>query len=173
MSNSTFEHNGNIYETDDNGNIYKINGSELTPDTEYTIDGVTYTTDSNGRIISCDGVPKQTPEGIRDTKAQEQAGGEDRQEGDQGGHILARILGGSKGIENMLAMRGPINQGPYHSMEKEIDKALSDGKDVHIHVDVKYKGDSERPSKIIVTYSIEGKETVIRRIGRNIRRRKF
>lgn len=159
--NLKFEENGKDYETDDNGIIYKLNGKELIPNIEYTIDGVRYTTDEQGRITSCDGNAKQTPEGTRDIKAQEQAGGKDRKEGDQGSHILARILGGSKGIENMLAMRGTINQGPYHTMEKEIDKALSDGKKVHIHVEVKYEGDSKRPSKIIVTYTIDGKKTII------------
>lgn len=62
----------------------------------------------------------------------------------------------------MLAMRGPINQGPYsHIMEKEIKDALNDGKEVHVHVDVEYDGDSQRPSKIRVTYNIDGKDTVM------------
>lgn len=160
--NSKFTINGNTYETDDNGTVYKVNSTELTSETKYTIDGVTYMTDDKGRIISCDGNAKQTPEGVRDMKAQEQAGGEDRREGDQGGHILARILGGSKGIENMLAMRGPINQGPYHTMEKEINKALDEGKKVHVHFEIKYDGDSKRPSKITAIYVMDGKETVIK-----------
>lgn len=59
-------------------------------------------------------------------------------------------------------MRGPINQGPYsHIMEKEIKDALNDGKEVHVHVDVEYDGDSQRPSKIRVTYNIDGKDTVM------------
>lgn len=160
--NSKFEVNGQTYETDDNGYIYKEDGYKLRPDCEYTIDGVTYKTDSLGRIVSCDGSARATPDGERDNKAQQEAGGSDRKEGDQGGHIIARVLGGSKGIENMLAMRGPINQGPYsHIMEKEIKDALNDGKEVHVHVDVEYDGDSQRPSKIRVTYNIDGKDTVM------------
>ena len=159
--NSKFEINGQTYETDDNGYIYKIDGYELMPDCEYTIDGVTYKTDSLGRIVSCDGNATSTPDGERDEKAQKMAGGEDRRPGDQGGHILARIFGGAKGIENMLAMRGTaINQSVYKRMENEIGKALEDGKEVHVHVDVEYEGDSQRPSKITVTYTIDGKETV-------------
>ena len=103
--NSKFEVNGQIYETDDNGSIYKINVYELIPDCEYTIGGVTYKTDDQGRIVSCDGNATSTPEGERDNKAQIMAGGAERREGDQGGHILARILGGAKGIENMLTIR--------------------------------------------------------------------
>lgn len=159
--NSKLEVDGQTYETDDNGYIYKINDNELKPNCEYTIGEVTYKTDDNGRIVSCDGYAKSTPEGERDNKAQTQAGGEDRRAGDQGGHILARIFGGAKGIENMLAMRGSaINQSVYKRMENEISKALEEGKEVHVHVDVEYDGDSQRPSKITVTYTIDGKETV-------------
>ena len=143
--NSKFAINGQTYETDDNGYIYKVDGYELMPDCEYTIDGVTYKTDSLGRIVLCDGNATSTPDGERDEKAQKMAGGEDRIPGDQGGHILARIFGGAKGIENMLAMRGTaINQSVYKRMENEIGKALEDGKEVHAHVDVEYEGDSQR-----------------------------
>lgn len=160
--NSKFEIDGQTYETDDNGYIYKVDGYELMPDCEYTICGVTYKTDDQGRIISCDGNATSTPEGERDNKAQTMAGGVDRREGDQGGHILARIFGGAKGIENMLAMRGSaINQSVYKRMENEIAKALEEGKEVHVHVDVEYEGDSQRPSKITVTYTVDGKETVV------------
>lgn len=161
-SNSRFELDGRIYETDDNGYIYKIDNYELVIDCKYTIGDLVYITDNQGRIISCDGYPKLTPDGERDQKAQMIAGGEDRHEGDQGGHILARVLGGAKGIENMVAMRGPINQGPYsHIMEKEIGDALKEGKEVHMHVDIEYDGDSKRPSKIKVIYTIDSKETIM------------
>lgn len=150
---------GNVYEKDDNGTIFKVNG-ELKPDTEYCIDGVVYKTDAQGRIISCDGNARQTPEGERDLKAQKEVGGKDRREGDQGGHILSRILGGAKGIENLLPIRGTINSGPYKAMENEINQALDKGKDVSIHADIKYDGDSKRPSIITVVYTIDGKETV-------------
>lgn len=160
--NSKFEINGKTYETDDNGNIYKIDGCELMPNCEYTIDGVTYKTDELGRIVSCDGNATSTPEGERDEKAQKMVGGEDRRQGDHGGHIMARIFGGVKGIENMLAMRGAaINQSVYKRIENKIEEALESGKEVHVHVDVEYEGESRRPSKITVTYTIDGKETVV------------
>lgn len=161
-SNSKFEVNGQTYETDDSGYIYKVNGYELLPDNEYAIDGVTYNTDNLGRIISCDGNAKSMPDGERDQKAQSIAGGEDRREGDQGGHILARVLGGAKGIENMLAMRGTaINQSVYKRMENEISKNLEEGKEAHVNVQIEYEGRSQRPSKITVMYTIDGKKTVV------------
>ena len=160
--NSRFEVDGKSYNTDDRGYIYKIDGYELLPSSEYTIDGVSYNTDDHARIVSCDGRARLTPEGERDLKAQNMAGGDDRKPGDQGCHILARIFGGAKGIENMLAMRGAaINQSVYKRMENEIAKALNEGKEVDVHADVKYEGDSLRPSKITVKYTIDGKDTVV------------
>ena len=159
--NSKIYKDGNTYDTDDNGRIYKVNGIELLPNSEYEIDGNKYKTDENGRIVSVVAYPKSTPEGERDTKAQEQAGGEDRRENDQGGHILARILGGYKGIENMLAMWEKVNTGPYKKMENEIVNAIKAGKDVKMEVKIEYDGNSERPSKIIVKYTIDGKETTV------------
>ena len=159
--NSTISKGGNTYDTDDNGKIYKINGMDLLPNSEYEIDGNKYKTDEKGRIVSVEACPKSTPEGERDTKAQEQAGGEDRRENDQGGHILARILGGYKGIENMVAMWEKVNTGPYKKMENEIVNAVKAGKDVKMKVNIEYEGDSERPSKITVKYTIDGKETTV------------
>ncbi len=160
--NSTVEIGGRMYDTDDNGNIFKVDGYELLSNKEYIIDGVSYTTDEQARITSCKGMAKKMPDGERDNIAQVLAGGDDRKVGDQGAHILARVLGGAKGIENMLAMRGTaINQSVYKRMENEISRALDDGKKVGINVDIDYKGDSQRPSKIIVTYTIDGKDRVV------------
>ena len=147
-------------ERDDNGNIYKRDG-RLLPDCRYTINGTTYTTDGKGRIISCDASPESNPKGSRDLKEQREAGGEDRQEDDDGGHILARVLGGSEGIENLIPMRRTLNRGDYKKMENEINKALGEGKEVTMHVEVEYDDDSGRPSRIRVEYTIDGKKTEV------------
>ena len=147
-------------ERDDNGNVYKRDG-RLLPDCRYTINGTTYTTDGKGRIISCDASPESNPKGSRDLKEQREAGGEDRQEDDDGGHILARVLGGSEGIENLIPMRRTLNRGDYKKMENEINKALGEGKEVTMHVEVEYDDDSGRPSRIRVEYTIDGKKTEV------------
>lgn len=157
--NSTYEFNGNTYETDDNGQTYKKNG-EILPNTEYTVNGNTYKTDDNGNKISCDSNPEYTEEGSRNMKEQKESGGEERQEDDDGGHIIARILGGADGEENLVPMRRTINRGDYKRMENEIAKALQEGKEVSIHIDIEYDGDSSRPSKIRAEYTIDGKKTV-------------
>lgn len=155
--NTVYEIDGNYYETDDNGNIYKTNG-ELNPDTEYTVNGITYKTDSQGRIVSWEGEPGYNPEAERDGEAQTDAGGEDRQEGDDGGHLVARVLDGSPGNENIVPMRDTVNRGDYKKAENEIAKAKQEGKDVQDSGNIIYEGDSSRPSKIERTYTIDGEK---------------
>lgn len=158
--NSKYEINGDVYETDDNGDTYKKNG-DLLPNKEYTVSGNKYSTDENGNKISCDSEPSYTEDGTRNTKEQKESGGEERQDDDEGGHIIAKILGGAEGEENLVPMRRTINRGDYKKMENEIAKALQEEKKVNIHIDLVYEGDSQRPSKIRAEYTIDGKKTVI------------
>lgn len=155
--NTVYEIDGNYYETDDNGNIYKTNG-ELNPNTEYTVNGITYKTDSQDRIVSWEGEPGYNPEAERDGEAQTDAGGEDRQDGDDGGHLVARVLDGSPGNENIVPMRDTVNRGDYKKAENEIAKAKQEGKDVQDSGNIIYEGDSSRPSKIERTYTIDGEK---------------
>lgn len=145
--------------TDDNGNIYCIDG-KLQPNTTYELNGNIYTTDDKGRIISCEAKPVYTPGNPRDNEAQRQAGGEDRRPNDQGGHIVGRDMNGDSGIGNLVAMDSKINQSDYKRMEKEIKIALGECKDVTAKAEMTYSGDSERPDKITVTVTADGKDTV-------------
>ncbi len=158
-TNSTYEFNGNTYETDDSGQTYKKNG-EVLPNTEYTVKGNRYKTDGNGNKISCDSNPVYTEEGSRNMKEQKESGGEERQEKDDGGHIIARFLGGAEGAENLVPMRRTINRGDYKRMENEIAKALQEGKEVAMHIDIEDDGGSSRPSKMEAEYAIDSKKTV-------------
>lgn len=157
--NSKFEIDGDFYETDDSRKVYKKNG-ELLPNTEYIVNGSRYRTDENGNQISCENDNLEyTDEGSRNLKEQRESGGEERQEDDDGGHIIAKILGGSEGAENLVPMRRTINRGDYKKMENEISKALQEGKEVSIHIDLEYSQDSQRPSRIKAVYYIDGVKT--------------
>lgn len=145
--------------TDDNGNIYCI-GGKLQPNTTYKLNDNIYTTDDKGRIIRCEAKPVYTPGNLRDNEAQRQAGGEDRRPNDQGGHIVGRDMNGDSGIGNLVAMDSKINQSDYKRMEKDIKIALGEGKDVTTKTEMTYSGDSERPDKITVTVTADGKDTV-------------
>lgn len=146
-------------ETDDDGNVYCVDG-KLQPQITYELNGNTYTTDENGRIISCEAKPVRSPENPRDNEAQRQAGGEDRRPNDQGGHIVGRDMNGDGGIGNLVAMDSKINQSDYKRMENNIKATLDEGKDVTTKTELTYSGDSERPDKITVVVTVDGKDTV-------------
>lgn len=159
IPNNTYEIDGTVYKTDDRGEIYSADG-KLYPNDTYELNGNIYTTDENGRIIDVQAKPTRTPENARDGDAQKDAGGNDRREGDQGGHIVGRDMGGDGGEGNLVAMDSKINQSDYKRMENDIKRALDDGKEVTTHTEISYSGDSERPDIVKVTVTIDGKETV-------------
>lgn len=146
-------------EVDDNGKTYK-NGNELLSNNTYELNGNIYKTDEKGRIVDVQAKPTLTPENARDNDAQKEVGGNDRREGDQGGHIIGRDMGGDGGKGNLVAMDSKINQSDYKKMENDIKRELTDEKEVTTHTEISYSGDSERPDKIKVTVTADGKETV-------------
>lgn len=159
IPNNTYVLNEVTCKTDDNGNVYSIDG-KLQPNTTYELNGNVYTTDENGRIISCEAKPVRSPENPRDNEAQRQAGGENRRPNDQGGHIVGRDMNGDGGLGNLVAMDSKINQSDYKRMENDIKSALDEGKEVTTKTEMTYSGDSERPDKITVIVANDGKDTV-------------
>lgn len=159
ITNNTYVLNEVTHKTDDNGNVYSIDG-KLQSSTTYELNGNVYTTDENGRIISCEAKPVRSPENPRDNEAQRQAGGENRRPNDQGGHIVGRDMNGDGGIGNLVAMDSKINQSDYKRMENNIKSALDEGKEVTTKTEMTYSGDSERPDKITVIVTNDGKDTV-------------
>lgn len=136
---------------------YDENG-KLLPDICYESKGYYYRTDGEGRITKAEGTLR-LENGIRDENAQRRAGGEDRLPGDQGGHLIGRQFGGSGGLDNLVAMKGELNQGEYKKLEMDFKKALENGQNVDVKVIPKYQGDSDRPSSFAVAYSIDGERT--------------
>ena len=143
---------------DDNGKVFKDPEGNLLPNVEYEINGIKYKTDDHARISSWDGdLTASTEE--RDNDAQSEVGGDDRLADDHGGHLVANMNGGSSGNENLVPMRGHLNQGDYKKGEIEENNMLKEGKTVHESGTVSYEGDSMRPSIIEKTYT-DGEKTV-------------
>lgn len=147
---------------DDNGKVYR-QGDTLLPNNTFEINGYTYTTDDQGRVISVEGTLKQgDPSAQRDMDGMPAVGKGDQQEGDHRGHLIGHRFDGSGGIENLVPMDGKLNQGDYKKLENTLAKALENGSEVTVKVEPVYEGDSNRPSAIKVTYTIDGeKETVV------------
>lgn len=152
---------GETYYYDDNGKLYRV-GNELSPNCEYELNGYKYQTDDMGRIVTAEGnLHLKDREGrlpIKDSI--EDIGKGDQKEGDDRGHLIGDQFDGSNGLENMIPQDADINRNDFKNFENELAKEVKDGKTVYYKVEPIYDGDSRRPSAIVVTYSIDGEESV-------------
>lgn len=152
---------GKTYYYDDNGKLYRV-GNELAPNSSYEINGYRYETDSLGRITSAEGTLHMKDRdgrlNIRDSI--EDIGKGDQQEGDDRGHLIGDQFDGSNGLENMIPQDAEINRNDFKNFENELAKEVKDGKEVTVKIEPVYSGDSRRPDAIVVTYSIDGEQSV-------------
>ena len=152
---------GKTYYYDDNGKLYRVE-NELAPNSEYEINGYKYKTDGQGRIVSAEGtLHLKDREGrlpIKDSI--EDIGKGDQKEGDDRGHLIGDQFDGPNGLENMVPQDADINRNDFKNFENELAKEVKDGKEVNVKVEPIYDGDSHRPDAIVVTYSIDGVESV-------------
>ena len=95
---------------------------------------------------------------IKDTI--EDIGKGDQKEGDDRGHLIGDQFDGSNGLENMIPQDANINRNDFKNFENELAKNVKEGKVVTVKVEPVYEGDSKRPSAVIVTYTIDGVESV-------------
>ncbi|HFZ1005048.1 TPA: DNA/RNA non-specific endonuclease [Klebsiella aerogenes] len=77
-------------------------------------------------------------------------------DGDEGGHLIASIFNGPGEKLNLVPMDGNLNKGAWRQMENTWAKALGEGKEVKVNIQPSYIGDSVRPEKFKVVYSIDG-----------------
>lgn len=131
----------------------------LEANSRYESNGYEYTTDEYGRIKSGSAKELRLEDGARNNTDQAKAGGEDRRPNDDGGHLIARIFGGSENLDNIVAMDRSVNRGEYKKIENQLASALQDGKAASMDVKLKYDGESQRPSKIIIKTSIDGEKS--------------
>lgn len=76
-----------------------------------------------------------------------------------GGHLIASIFGGSGKIDNMVAMNSNVNRGAYKQLENLWASTLKSGGNVKVNVSPIYAGNSQRPQKINIMYTINGRTT--------------
>lgn len=152
---------GKTYYYDDHGKLYRVE-NELASNTEYEINGYKYQTDDKGRIVSAEGTLRTKDRDgrlpIKDSI--EDIGKGDQKEGDDRGHLIGDQFDGSNGLENMVPQDANINRNDFKNFENELAKEVKDGKDIKVKVEPIYDGDSRRPNAIVVTYSINGEESV-------------
>ena len=146
---------------DDNGVLYRI-GNDLQPNNTFERNEYQFKTDNMGRVTSTEGnLRLRDSDYKRSMNTMDAVGKGDQKAGDERGHTVGHQFEGSGGIENLTAMSSELNHGDYLRMENKLADALKDGAKVYLKVNPVYKGDSYRPTKYRVTYSIDGRKTTV------------
>lgn len=65
---------------------------------------------------------------------------------DEGGHLIADVLGGYGGRENLAPQNGELNRGPWKEIERVVRKCSAAAERVEYRVDLKYDAQALRPS---------------------------
>ncbi|WP_164479213.1 DNA/RNA non-specific endonuclease [Nakamurella antarctica] len=136
------------------------------PNTTYVVDNkFVYHTDSSGRVVKSEAVLDSTSGGVRNTHQQRTAGNRggrnDRQPGDQGGHIYGTQYGGPDEDINITGMKAELNAvgtREYGKLEDIWKKAADAGTPVNVKIEFSYKGNSTRPAGYDIAYTINGQE---------------
>ena len=92
---------------------------------------------------------------MRNKGDQLKAGYDDRLPGDHGGHLIAQIFGGSGELDNLVAMDAIVNNSNYKIVENKWKKALQEGKEVQVTIDLVYDGTNKRPKEFNINYIID------------------
>ncbi len=146
---------------DDRGEPYRIGDKLLSG--EFKINDYLFTFDDRGRTVRAEGKLqlKDPAEPRRPVKESMDAIGRgDQREGDDKGHLIADRFEGPPGSENLVAMDGRVNKSDYKRIENRLASELQAGKEVFCRVDVRYEGDSHRPSEFVVMDRVDGEVTV-------------
>lgn len=152
--------------TDALGSIYR-KGDDLLPNVTYVLEGVKYQTDDLGRIVSVtfENLALK-PEGqLRKSLSHvtiEALGKGYEVAGDQKGHIIGDRFCGSNSLANLVPMSSKLNQRDYLAIENIWAEAISNGQIVDGTIKFLYDGASFRPSRMDITYFIDGIEAVAR-----------
>lgn len=154
-----FEPNQEDYDESDHfETTYSLKAKE-----QYEVNEYQYETDRHGRISHCEG-RLRLEQGKTNPVHQKMAGGEDRLDVDDGGHLIARRFGGSEKVDNIVPMNYHLNRGEYKAMESEWARLVEEGKTVDVEIDCKYGwSDTERPKVIRVRYIVSDENGEIER----------
>ena len=140
--------------------IYMPDGKSLRPNIQYKAGEFEYLykTDEAGRLIQFKTDNLQLTE--RDKRLRHNPNTPGKQEGDQAAHLAADRFGGSPELANLVSQSLHVNLSTYKKLENEWAKAIKEGKNVQVEVNVIYEGASKRPAKFVVIHTIEGKDSV-------------
>jgi DNA/RNA non-specific endonuclease len=121
-----------------------------------TSNGYDFDVDASSRTHKAAGVLRLNPGQGRSKRAQRAAGEADRLSSDQGGHFIAREFDGPKARFNHFAQDAKFNKSEYRSLEVKWKGLIKRGHKVKVDIGARYEGQSQRPTRIDVTYYVDG-----------------
>lgn len=81
-------------------------------------------------------------------------------DGDHAGHIAGDRFGGSPELDNLVSQSSNVNLSKYKKLENQWAKAIEQGKNVKVEVDIKYDVNGLRPAEFKVKYEIDGESFI-------------
>ena len=82
-----------------------------------------------------------------------------KEQGDQAAPLPADRFGGSPELANLVSQSANVNQSSYRKLENKWAKAIKEEKTVKVEVNILYEDNGIRPSKFVITHTIDGKPT--------------
>ncbi len=78
--------------------------------------------------------------------------------GDEAGHLIADIFGGSRDADNIVAMSFQVNRSEFKILENSWKKSLENGQEVSVYIKIDYGSinTTGRPVAFDITYYIDG-----------------
>jgi LysM repeat protein len=151
---------------DANGGKFPPNIAKA-PSVQQQVSTTLRTVNQNGYTFRLDGLLRtKNAEGLlqrrterRSKPAQRNAGGADRLRTNDGGHYVALRFNGPRDAFNHFAQDANFNRGAYRVLEDQWDRLVRAGKRVQVRIVPEYTGTSLRPSRLTVSYLVDGIRT--------------
>jgi DNA/RNA non-specific endonuclease len=130
------------------------------PNRKITAGGYHFEADTRDRTVRAYGQLRIEPSQPRSRSAQRNAGKPDRLPKDHGGHFIAREFGGPEIRYNHFAQNARFNISDYRKLENEWKKSLNGGKKVRVNITATYRGNSNRPDRLRVRFTVGGRSLI-------------
>ncbi|WP_245805781.1 DNA/RNA non-specific endonuclease [Bacillus alkalicellulosilyticus] len=138
------------------------NKGELKPNIKYKSGeyNYSYETDNLGRISKFETDNLQLTK--RENRLNHNPNTPGKQPGDHAGHLAGDRFGGSPELDNLVSQASNINLSQYKKLENQWAAALKETppKQVTVNLEIKYHGNSTRPSSFNVHYEIDGERFI-------------
>lgn len=117
----------------------------------------TYSQTHNGKSVS--GVIANGSTSERDLAAQRNAGGVDRQPGDQGGHLMANRFGGRNDPSNLDAQAANVNQKDQANFERNVSNLVANPNNTVSMSVANFNSVGERPDATMINVGVRNNTT--------------